>query len=182
MAPPPLLDKSCNIPPPDCSSFYCYLVIDTRKAISTPTSLIHPCIARSFFSKVEINNTDAEGRLVLGDGVALASKTNNNNNGDDNGDRLPGPPVNLIVDMATLTGAQLVTTGKTAAAVMSNRGESEQMAVAAGLHSGDLVFPVNATRSSLRRKVRHCSNHRTTVMVEQEYLCVLCFYCKLPHL
>jgi hypothetical protein len=38
---------------------------------------------------VEINNTDAEGRLVLSDGVAYAAKTLN-----------PG----TIIDMATLTG------------------------------------------------------------------------------
>ena len=40
---------------------------------------------------VEVNNTDAEGRLVLGDGVAYAVKHLN-------------PTV--IFDMATLTGAQ----------------------------------------------------------------------------
>jgi len=102
--------------------------------------LIYGSILLSFI-QVEINNTDAEGRLVLGDGVALASKSSKNN-GDDNSDRLPGPPVNLIVDMATLTGAQLVTTGKTVAAVMSNGEEAEKMAVAAGRHSGDLLFPV----------------------------------------
>ncbi len=41
---------------------------------------------------VEINNTDAEGRLVLGDGVAYATKD------------LDG--VDILIDMATLTGAQ----------------------------------------------------------------------------
>lgn len=42
---------------------------------------------------VEINNTDAEGRLVLADGVAFAQR--------DLG-------CNIIVDMATLTGAQVI--------------------------------------------------------------------------
>jgi probable aminopeptidase NPEPL1 len=41
---------------------------------------------------VEVNNTDAEGRLVLGDGVAYAKKD---------------LKANIIVDMATLTGAQV---------------------------------------------------------------------------
>ena len=41
---------------------------------------------------VEINNTDAEGRLVLGDGVAYARR--------DLG-------ADCVVDMATLTGAQV---------------------------------------------------------------------------
>jgi probable aminopeptidase NPEPL1 len=85
---------------------------------------------------VEINNTDAEGRLVLGDGVALAS-------GCGGGLPRPGPrAADLIVNMATLTGAQLVTTGKTVAAVMSNKAGAETRAVAAGAHSGDLCFPV----------------------------------------
>lgn len=41
---------------------------------------------------VEINNTDAEGRLILADGVAYACK--------DLG-------ADIILDMATLTGAQV---------------------------------------------------------------------------
>lgn len=41
---------------------------------------------------VEINNTDAEGRLVLGDGVAYAKRN---------------LKANVVVDMATLTGAQV---------------------------------------------------------------------------
>lgn len=41
---------------------------------------------------VEINNTDAEGRLVLSDGVAYAQKD---------------LKADIILDMATLTGAQV---------------------------------------------------------------------------
>ena len=41
---------------------------------------------------MEINNTDAEGRLVLGDGVAYARKD---------------LKADWVVDMATLTGAQV---------------------------------------------------------------------------
>lgn len=41
---------------------------------------------------VEINNTDAEGRLVLADGVAYAAKDLS---------------CDVILDMATLTGAQV---------------------------------------------------------------------------
>ena len=49
----------------------------------------------------EINNTDAEGRLVLADGVAHATA---------HPPRLAGlqRPPDLVVDMATLTGAQMV--------------------------------------------------------------------------
>lgn len=41
---------------------------------------------------VEINNTDAEGRLVLADGVVYAQRN---------------LKANIILDMATLTGAQV---------------------------------------------------------------------------
>ena len=76
---------------------------------------------------VEVNNTDAEGRLILADGVAYAC-------------RHLRP--SLIVDMATLTGAQLVSTGRQHAAILSNQAELEELAVEVGLQSGDLVHPL----------------------------------------
>lgn len=54
---------------------------------------------------VEIDNTDAEGRLVLGDALTKASE-----NGSD-----------LIIDFATLTGAARVALGPTLAPFFSNR-------------------------------------------------------------
>lgn len=76
---------------------------------------------------MEINNTDAEGRLVLSDGVAYAARHLN-------------PAV--IVDMATLTGAQGVATGRRHAAVMSNDEAMERLVVACGRSTGDLCHPV----------------------------------------
>jgi probable aminopeptidase NPEPL1 len=76
---------------------------------------------------VEINNTDAEGRLVLGDGVAYAVKH-----------LLP----EVIVDMATLTGAQLVATGRRHAAIICNDDTLESTAVLLGRQTGDLVHPL----------------------------------------
>jgi probable aminopeptidase NPEPL1 len=64
---------------------------------------------------------------VLADGVAYACKHLS-----------PG----LIVDMATLTGAQLVATGKRHAAIVANSAELESAAITAGLASGDLVHPL----------------------------------------
>jgi leucyl aminopeptidase len=65
---------------------------------------------------VEVLNTDAEGRLVLADGLVRS--------GEDNPD--------LVVDIATLTGAQVVALGKRTAGVM---GSSDEVAadVAAAL-------------------------------------------------
>lgn len=76
---------------------------------------------------VEINNTDAEGRLVLADGVAYASKH-------------LSPQV--IVDMATLTGAQMVATGLLHAGLLTSSETLEASFVQASKHSGDLVFPL----------------------------------------
>ena len=76
---------------------------------------------------VEINNTDAEGRLLLADGVSYAA-------------RVLGAEV--IINAATLTGAQLVSTGLLHAAIVSNDEALEQLVIAAGKHSGDLVHPL----------------------------------------
>ena len=53
---------------------------------------------------VEVNNTDAEGRLILGDAIARACED--------------GPEV--LLDVATLTGAQLVALGARTAGVMGD--------------------------------------------------------------
>ncbi len=76
---------------------------------------------------VEINNTDAEGRLVLADGVYYASKT---------------LQATTIIDMATLTGAQGIATGQRHAAIYCNDEEFEHAAMQAGRASGDLVHPL----------------------------------------
>jgi leucyl aminopeptidase len=51
---------------------------------------------------VEITNTDAEGRLVLADGIAAARQAG----------------VDLVIDIATLTGAQVIALGNRIAGVM----------------------------------------------------------------
>lgn len=76
---------------------------------------------------VEINNTDAEGRLVLADGVSYAARELG---------------ADTILDAATLTGAQLVATGKLHAGLMCNDGDLEDLMVQAGRASGDLVHPL----------------------------------------
>jgi len=76
---------------------------------------------------VEVNNTDAEGRLVLADGVAWACKTLS---------------PDLVIDVATLTGAALVTGGKVHASIYTNSERCEHAAVAAGRRSGEVVHPL----------------------------------------
>lgn len=76
---------------------------------------------------VEINNTDAEGRLVLADGVHYAYKFLG---------------ADVIVDIATLTGAQLIATGKSFSAIYCNNDELEASAIRVGKMTGDLTHPI----------------------------------------
>ena len=112
------------------TSLHCVLCI-AENAIG-PLAVRHDDILTSLSGRtVEVNNTDAEGRLVLADGVAHCTK--------------PGAfpdPVNLVLDAATLTGAQMVATGKRICALVSNSDDVEDRAVASGLLSGDLARPL----------------------------------------
>ena len=76
---------------------------------------------------VEINNTDAEGRLVLADALSWVARKYN---------------PKLIIDAATLTGAQLVATGLMHAGIVSNDEKTEQDAIEIGKVTGDLVHPL----------------------------------------
>ena len=73
---------------------------------------------------VEINNTDAEGRILLADAVSYVGRK---------------IKPDLIVDAATLTGAQLIATGHRHAGIVSNRAALEEHAVRTGRSSGDLT-------------------------------------------
>ncbi|MBC7530161.1 MAG: leucyl aminopeptidase family protein [Oligoflexus sp.] len=76
---------------------------------------------------VEVNNTDAEGRLLLADCLSYCARKYK---------------PQLLIDAATLTGAQLVATGMVHAGVISNRSELDALAVKIGRESGDLVNPL----------------------------------------
>ncbi len=65
---------------------------------------------------VEIGNTDAEGRLILGDALTLASE------------REP----DLILDFATLTGAARVALGPDLPALMARRDQTAEQLISAG--------------------------------------------------
>ncbi|KAG5510426.1 hypothetical protein GH5_06625 [Leishmania sp. Ghana 2012 LV757] len=78
---------------------------------------------------VEVMNTDAEGRIVLGDGVYYATGEQ---------DFVPDE----LIDMATLTGAQGVATGSKHAGIYVSDAKAEQDMVSAGLQSGDVCYPV----------------------------------------
>jgi leucyl aminopeptidase len=73
---------------------------------------------------VEVLNTDAEGRLVLADGLSLAAEAS----------------PDAIVDVATLTGAQRVALGDGVAALFTNRDGLAEQVLAAGRGAGEPVW------------------------------------------
>jgi leucyl aminopeptidase len=75
---------------------------------------------------VEVLNTDAEGRLVMADAIVRA--------GEDDPD--------LIIDVATLTGAQLVALGTRTAGVMANDDDVRDRVVRSAGRAGEAVWPM----------------------------------------
>ena len=82
-------------------------------------------IVRAFDgTTVEVNNTDAEGRLVLADCISYARREG----------------VQRLVDVATLTGGIVVALGSTYAGMMSNDDAWAGRIHDAGQHTGELVW------------------------------------------
>jgi leucyl aminopeptidase len=73
---------------------------------------------------VEVNNTDAEGRLILADALAYAVELG----------------AGRIVDIATLTGAVEVALGSTYAGLVSNDDDLAAAVSAAGQETGELLW------------------------------------------
>ena len=77
-------------------------------------------------TRVEVNNTDAEGRLILADAIARACED--------------GP--DYVVDVATLTGAQLIALGSRVSGVMGNDDAFRTQVVAAADAAGEAMWPM----------------------------------------
>lgn len=75
---------------------------------------------------VEINNTDAEGRLVLADAIAWASQRH--------------PQAQYIIDIATLTGAVVKALGYEFSGLMTQNELMRDFLTRAGKRSGDEVW------------------------------------------
>ena len=75
---------------------------------------------------VEVLNTDAEGRLVLADGIVAASEEH----------------PDLIVDVATLTGHQVVALGTRVSAVMSNDDHLRDQIGRVAKRTGEQFWPM----------------------------------------
>ena len=75
---------------------------------------------------VEVLNTDAEGRLVLADGLSLAVEAE----------------VDAIIDVATLTGACVVALGRKVAGLMGNHADWIDQVGQAAARAGEDVWPL----------------------------------------
>ena len=73
---------------------------------------------------VEINNTDAEGRLILADALCYAVEQG----------------AERLIDLATLTGAVLIALGSTYAAIISNDDELADEVFEAAERTGELAW------------------------------------------
>jgi leucyl aminopeptidase len=74
---------------------------------------------------VEVNNTDAEGRLILADALSYCVRELG---------------AERVVDVATLTGAVVIALGSTYAALISNDDDWAEAVRAAAEHSGELAW------------------------------------------
>jgi leucyl aminopeptidase len=95
---------------------------------------------------IEVNNTDAEGRLTLADAIAYARKE---------------IKPHEIVDIATLTGAAAIALGSLCAGAMTNNTGLQARVLAAGERAGERLWPlplIDEYREGLRSEVADLRN------------------------
>jgi leucyl aminopeptidase len=102
----------------------CWLAV-TENRISATAYLPRDVITASNGITIEIIHTDAEGRLVLADTLAIAGRQE----------------PELIIDYATLTGACVYSLTERYSGVFTNRDSFNEALVAAGRRSGERVWP-----------------------------------------
>ncbi len=94
---------------------------------------------------VEVLNTDAEGRLILADALVRASEED----------------PDLIVDAATLTGAQVISLGSRTAGIMSNDDDLRNRVFDAATRAGEQAWPMplpDELRKSLDSQIADIAN------------------------
>lgn len=87
---------------------------------------------------IEVNNTDAEGRLTLADALCYASELK----------------PDMIVDIATLTGACAVALGSTTAGLFTNNDEFGDKVLKASAASGERLWKLPMDDPNLREKIK----------------------------
>jgi leucyl aminopeptidase len=104
-----------------------YGIIPSAENLPSGTSYRPGDIITTFSGKtVEVQNTDAEGRMILCDGLSYAVKQK----------------CDIIIDIATLTGACMVALGKYMAGLMGNDEKLIKQLQKASEDSGEKVWPM----------------------------------------
>ncbi len=93
----------------------------TGSRAQTPGDIVRACNGKT----IEVQNTDAEGRLILADAMAYAAEKYK---------------PDMMVDLATLTGACVVALGHTAAGVMGTDDALVDALIQAGEETGDRLW------------------------------------------
>ncbi len=102
-------------------------IVPSAENMPSGTSYRPGDIINTFSGKtVEVQNTDAEGRMILCDGISYAVKQK----------------CDIIIDIATLTGACVVALGKYMAGLMGNDGKLIKDLQKASEASGEKVWPM----------------------------------------
>ncbi|AGM26470.1 leucyl aminopeptidase [Spiroplasma syrphidicola EA-1] len=111
----------------------------TENRIGGKATLTESIITSMNGKTVQIDNTDAEGRLVLADGITYAIRKLN---------------VTKLIEASTLTGAILVALGKTMTGVFANNDEWYQEFANATEHSHEEIWrmPIKAEHFEAMRK------------------------------
>lgn len=86
---------------------------------------------------IEVTNTDAEGRLVLADGITYAKQLG----------------ANVLIDVATLTGGVITALGVDKTGAMTNSEELFEQFLEASLETGEMIWRLPITEKD-REKVR----------------------------
>ncbi len=102
----------------------CYLAL-VENSIGPAAYKQNDVVLASNGTSIEIVHTDAEGRMILADTLALASKEK----------------PDLIMDFATLTGACIQALGTTYSGIFSKTERLNDLAIQAGKESGERVWP-----------------------------------------
>jgi leucyl aminopeptidase len=104
-----------------------YGIIPAAENMPSGTSYRPGDIITTFSGKtVEVQNTDAEGRMILCDALSYAAKQN----------------CDIIIDIATLTGACMVALGRYMAGLMGNDEKLMKQLQRASQESGEKVWPM----------------------------------------
>jgi leucyl aminopeptidase len=104
-----------------------YGIIPAAENMPSGTSYRPGDIITTFSGKtVEVQNTDAEGRMILCDALSYAAKQN----------------CDVIIDIATLTGACRIALGKYMAGLMGNDGRLIKQLQRAAEDSGEKLWPM----------------------------------------